>query len=118
MFYSKKHNNRINSIRKRGLSLIYKDNKATFKELLGKNNFVSVRHKNLQFLATKLSKVRNYVTPDIIKVVFQFKNLTYKQRSDTNTILSRKIRATYQVLNFVRYLASKIWEQVPENMKK
>ena len=67
MFHSRKLNNRINGIHKRALRLVDRDNKTTLKELLYKENSVTVHHKNLKLLATEIFKVRNDLGPDIIR---------------------------------------------------
>ena len=53
MLNSKTLNNRINDIHERALRLTYKDNQSSFKELLEKDHFATVHHKNLQVLATE-----------------------------------------------------------------
>ena len=52
MFHSRRLNNKINSIHERALRITYQDHIITFQELLNKDNFVSIHHKNLQVLAT------------------------------------------------------------------
>ena len=52
MFHISKPNNSINSINHKSLRLAYRDNKAASKEVLSKDNFVTVYHKGLQLLAT------------------------------------------------------------------
>ena len=117
IFHSMKLNDRINSIHERTWRLVYRNNKATFEELLGKNNSVTVHHTNLQLFATKIFKVRNDLAPDIMKEVFQFKNTTFNLRSEGNTFLSRKIRTTYHRLNSIQHFSPKIREKVPKDMK-
>ena len=47
MFHSRHLNNNINCILKRALRITYQDNMSTFKELLNKDNSVSIYHRNL-----------------------------------------------------------------------
>lgn len=77
---------------------------ATFKELLSKDYFVTLYHKNQQLLTTEIFNVKNNLPPDIMKVVFQFKNSTYNP-------CSCKIRTTYHKPNSIQYLATKMWEK-------
>ena len=58
MFYSRTLNNKINSIHERELRIAYNDRKSSFKELLRKNNTVSIHHRNLQVLATEIFKIK------------------------------------------------------------
>lgn len=118
MFHGRKLNKRINSVHETSLRLLYKDYKATFKWLLGKDNYVKIYQKNLQLLATEIIKVRNDLARNIMKTVSQFKNPFYNLRSDANIFLSQRIRRTiYHGLNSIKYLDPKIWDQIPENMK-
>ena len=80
MFHSRILNNRINNIHERALRLTYKDNQSSFKELLEKDNSVTVHHKNLQALVTEIFKVKNDLAPDILKDVFEFKEPPYNLR--------------------------------------
>ena len=118
MFHGRKLNKRINKVHERSLRLVYKDYKATFERLLGKDNYVKIYQKNLQLLATEIIKVRNDLARNIMKTVSQFKNPFYNLRSDANIFLSQRIRkTTYHGLNSIKYLDPKIWDQIPENMK-
>ena len=56
MFHSRKINNRINSLHKNALRVVYRDYKATFSELLSKNKSVTIHQRNLQLLATEIVK--------------------------------------------------------------
>ena len=40
--------NKINKLHERGLRIIYNDKKSNFEELLGKDNSVSIHHRNLR----------------------------------------------------------------------
>ena len=74
MFHSRALKNRINNIHERALRLKCKDNQSSFKELLEKDHSVTVHHKNLQALVTKIFKVKNDLVPEIMKDVFELKN--------------------------------------------
>ena len=52
MLHSRRLINKINSIHERALRITYPDNRSAFKELVNKNNSVSIHHENLQVLAT------------------------------------------------------------------
>ena len=57
MFHSRRLNNKINSIHERALRITYQDNTSTFQELLNKDNFVLMHHRNLQVLATEMFNI-------------------------------------------------------------
>ena len=50
--------NRINNIHHRALRILYQNKKSSCKKLLQKDKSVSVHMKNLQYLATKIFKVK------------------------------------------------------------
>ena len=73
MFHSRTLNSRINYIHERALRLTYKDNQSSFKELLENDHSGTVNHKNLQVLVTEIFKVKNDLTPEILKDVIELK---------------------------------------------
>ena len=70
MFHSRSLNNKINQIYERALRLVYQNN-LSFSELLDLDNSVTVHQKNLQVLVTEICKVKNGISPDIIKNIFE-----------------------------------------------
>ena len=67
MFHSRRLKNKKNSIHERALRITYQDNTSTFKELLNKDNYVSIRHRNLQVFATEVFKIHRGLSPEILK---------------------------------------------------
>ena len=51
MFRGRGVKNKINCLHERSLHIVYKDNNSFFKDLLKKNNFFTVHHKNIHSLA-------------------------------------------------------------------
>lgn len=62
MMHSRKLDNRINKVDKRALRLVYRDNKATFDEIL----------------SIEIFKVRNDLTADMINEIFLVSNFSFK----------------------------------------
>ena len=58
---------KINNIHQRELRIIYQDKKSSFKTLLKHDKSMSIHMKNLQYLATELFKVKNGLSPEIMK---------------------------------------------------
>ena len=58
MNHNRSLNNNINRIHERAFRIVYRDKKSTFKELLEKDNSVTVYLKNLQVLVTGIYKVQ------------------------------------------------------------
>ena len=81
MFLSRELNHRINRIHERALRLVYQDNSLSFAELLEKDNYIK-KKKNLQALATEISKLKNGLAPEIMKEVFEMQIPAYNFRSE------------------------------------
>ena len=95
MCHGKGLNNKINNIHERALSIVYQDKESSFKTLLKRDKSTSIHVKNLQHLATELFKVKNDLSPEIMKQIFLFlENETYNLRSGNH--LPRKIIRTTQ----------------------
>ena len=54
IFHSRILNNKISLLHYRALKFVYQDEWSTFQELLIKDKSVSMRHRNLQYLAIEL----------------------------------------------------------------
>ena len=118
LFHSRKLNNKINKLYERCLRIVYNNNTSTYKELLETDNFVSVHFRNVQALAIELYKVVNGFSPVIMKDVFPLnENLCYNTRNK-RTLNSRNIRTVHFGSETLSHLAPKIWELVPEEIKK
>ena len=62
--------------------MLYQDKQSRFEKLLQKDKSVSVHMKNLQYLATDIFKVKNSLSPIIMKEVFNFQeNKSYNLSS-------------------------------------
>ena len=109
-------NNRINRIHERSLRIVYNDFISTFSDLLQKDNSVSIHYRNIQLLCIEIFKVRHQLSPDIMNNVFKFKQSMYNLRRKT-IFESSNIRTEHFGIETLSYLGSKIWEQVPEEIK-
>ena len=74
MFHSRTLNNRINDLNYRALRLIYKENSLTFKELLQKDGSVTIHHRNIQKLGIEMYKIKNKLSPIVMKQIFPDRN--------------------------------------------
>ena len=72
MFHNRALNNRINRISEQALRLVYQNKNLSFSKLLELDNSVTIHQRNLQVLVTKIFKVKNNLSPEIIKQVFDF----------------------------------------------
>ena len=71
-------NNNINRIDERALRIVYRDKKSTFKELLEKDNSVTVHVKHLQVLLTEMHKVQNKCSLEIMNKFFPINEAIYE----------------------------------------
>ena len=54
MFCRRTSHTRINHLHERALRIVYNDNESTFEDLLKKDNYVSIHHKNIRLLGIEL----------------------------------------------------------------
>ena len=117
MFHSRALNNRINKIHERALRLVYQNKNLSFSELLELNSAVTIHERNLQVLVTEIFKVKNNLSPEIMKQVFDFQEPYYNLRSETSQFRRENIKTTHYGIQSVKFLGPKIWVMVPQNIK-
>ena len=81
MFHSRTLNNRINRLHERALRLVYKEPTLTFEELLCKDNSFTIHHRNLRKLATEMYKIKNDLSPTLMKFIFPDRAISYNLRN-------------------------------------
>ena len=111
MFHSIRLNNKTTSIQERALGITYEDNTPTFQELINKDNFVSIHHKNLQVLAMEI------LSPEILREIFVSKTSSYSLRRN-DTFEKRKVHSVYHGTESLSFLGPKIWDLVPGELKQ
>ena len=70
MCHNRTNNNRINSVHERCLRLIYNKKKSSFEDLLPKDRFVCIHHRNLGTLAVELFIIFKGSSPFIFTEAF------------------------------------------------
>ena len=94
MCQGKDLNNKINNIHEKTLRIVYQDKKSSFETLLKCDKSTSIHTKKVQYLVTKLFKVKNDLSPEITKEIFVFQeNETYNLWSG-NHLARKNIRTT------------------------
>ena len=116
MFHGRKSNNRINHIHERALRLVYNDDKSSFTELLNRNNSYCVHHKNIQFLAIELYKIKNNISTQIMSELFPLRDNSFLLRNQTDFATSTVNTSSYGISS-LRFFGTKIWSEVPNNIK-
>ena len=115
MFHSRKINNRINKLHERALRIVFNDNVSTFRNLLIKDNSVTIHERNIQALAIELYKVLNNISPEILSSVFPLKdNIRYPTKSRFKTRNTHTVKYGTETL---AHLGPKIWALVPDDLK-
>ena len=73
--------------------------------------------KNLQHLASEICKVKDRLSPEIMKAVFIFQeNENYNLKSGTHP-MNRNIHTAHFGTDTITNLGPKIWKLVPQEMK-
>ena len=80
-----------------------------------KDYSVSIHHRNIRLLAIKLYKAKNSLCSQLIIELFW--EVNYNLRKQTNIFL-KSINTSGYGLKSLRYLASKIWNLVPQGLQK
>ena len=104
MFHNRALNNRINKIHERALRLVYQNKNLSFSELLELDNAVTIHQRNLQVLVTEIFKVKNNLSPEIMKQLFDFQEPYYNLRSETSQFRRENIKATHYAIQSVKFL--------------
>ena len=73
MFHNRSLNHKINRLHERCLCVICNDDHSSYEELLNLDSSVSMNHKNLQILATEMSRAYTGSATDILNEVFPLK---------------------------------------------
>ena len=89
MFHSRALNNKINRLYEKALRIVYGDFKSKFDELLEKDSYFSIHHRNIQTLAFEIFKFLNGLSSQIINDVFQVKSPAPYYLRDKNELYSR-----------------------------
>ena len=117
MFHSRQINHKINKLHERALRIVNNDNFSSFEVHLYKDKSVTVHQKNLQILATDLYKTLNGLSPDIMQDIFETKSNYYNIRNAPG-FSSRNIKTVRYGLQTISYMAPKIWDLVPKEIKQ
>ena len=117
MFHSRSLNNKINRLHEPCLRIAYNDKHSNFDVLLEKDNSVSLHHNNIHSLAIEMYKVANGISPEIMKDVFQIRNISQYNLRYAPTFVTENIHCFYNGSESASYLGSKIWEQIPTKIK-
>ena len=116
MCHNRTKNNKINRLHEGCLRLLKNDKKSSFHDLLEKDSFVSIHHRNVKALLTEIQIIYNGITPEIVTEIFPFRPQgQYNLRSCSDFTLPI-VRTINYGIDSIRYLGQKIWESIPANI--
>ena len=117
IFHSRTLNNKINRLHEKTLRIVYGDYKSKFDELLEKDSFFRIHHRNIQTLPIEIFKFLNGLSPQIMNDVFQVKSPAPYYLRDKNELYSRNPKTVAYRADSVSFVAPKIWSIVPQEFK-
>ena len=88
MFNNRGLHNKINRIHKRALRITNNDKSSSFQKLLEKDNSVTIHHRNIKILATKIYEFLKRLSPPLMNEIFVERNSNYSLRE--NNVLTRR----------------------------
>ena len=89
MCHSRTINTQINKLHERALRLVYNNKSFSFRELLERDNSVTIHERNIQVLLTEIFKVKSGAAPELMAEIFKFKDHSYDLIK--NNCLERRI---------------------------
>ena len=116
MCHSRTLNNKINKIHEIALRIVFKDNNSTFEDLLLKAGTIKIHHRNIQILAVEIYKALHNLSSSLMSELFSSKDMDYNLRGGSR-LNSNNVRTVNYGTETILYLAPKIWEQVPDDIK-
>ena len=117
MFHNRTLNNKINRLHERCLRIVYKNANLSFEELLELDNSVTIHHRNLQKLAIEMYKIKNAMSPQPVKELFNECANNYSLRNkrcwETSTA-----RTSIYGTETIKFRGPKVWELLPLDLKE
>ena len=115
--YSRGLNNSINNLHERALRIVCQSKKLDFAILPKNDRSGTIYRKNLHYFVTEINKVKNNISPDIMRHIFHFQeNENCNLRSGTHPA-SRNMRTTLFEKETVSNLKTKTWSLFSEELR-
>ena len=101
----------------------YRDDTASFSELLAKDGSVTIHQRNLQSLAIEMFKVANSIAPTIMSDIFNTNvnpvtiNVSARTRAQSLFYNRDNPKKVYTGLQTLICIGPKIWDMVSNDMK-
>ena len=122
MFYDRNLNSKIDALHYRALKIVYRDNKLSFKDILRKDNSITVHHKNIHFLAIEMYKVKQDIAPPFMADIFKLREIPNHSvigglRYQSEFYNYDNPKSLHYGLETLRSFGPKIWNILPDNIK-
>ena len=117
MFHNRTYNNKINRLHERCIWLIYNAKRSSLEDLLEKDSFVSIHHRNLQTLAIKMFKVYTKTSAEIMHEVFLVKEQRNYNLQNEGDFVIPQVKSINHGLGSIRILGPKTLESLPNGLK-
>ena len=116
MLCSRALNTRIDKLQERALRIIYDDDISTFKQLLEKDNSVSIHDRNIKLLAKEMYKVNHNIFPNSLGIFLTKSSSRYNLRN-VSTFCRDRASTTFCGTESLRILGPKIWDLLPDDIR-
>ena len=116
MFCSRKSKLRLENTHKRTLGVVYNEYEKNYKDLLADHDEISIYQKYLQFLATKVFKSVNKLSPQFMWCFFENHEICYNLRCGGVVKLPGTNTTTYRI-NSLNFRGAMLWNIIPKNIK-
>ena len=117
MFTGKRQLQRINKLQERALRFVANDYSSSYTILLDKCKVPSISTLCVQYLAKEVYKCINNLNPGYLNDMFINKDIKYVLRNSQKLCIP-KVRTTGFGLMSFKYYGAKIWNTLPDNIKK
>ena len=101
----------------RALRLVYNDKSSSFRELLERDNSVTIHERIVHVLLTEILKIKSGAASEIMTEILKFKDHSYDLKKN-NCLERRIIKSCKYGSETVSNLGAKLWDILPENIKK
>ena len=116
MLHSRGLKNEINRIHERAARITYNDKSSSYSELLTKDRSVTIHHRNIRALAIEIYKVIQGISPPLLNEAFVPRQCNYDLRGN-NFLERRRVKSVRYGTESISFLAPKIWETLPNEIK-
>ena len=108
--------NKKKNLHEKALRIVYEGYISYLEDLLKRDKYVAIYHRNIQSLDIELFKVKQNLSNSMLNNIFPTRSICYNLRSQTDFIRSNASTSQYG-LNSMRCFASKVWQMIPMEIK-